>query len=156
MARAVAGVILGYLVMAALVFATFTAMYLAMGADRAFRAGTYDVTPGWIAGSLVLSVIAALLGGWVCAVVSKSRNAVSTLAALVLVFGVASAVMEDRRRDELAPAARTGPVSNMEAMNQAVQPAWLSWLLPVIGAGGVLAGGRRRGALLIAPGTSPA
>jgi hypothetical protein len=144
MARAIGGVILGYLVMAAFIFATFTAFYLLLGADGTFRPGTYDVSAGWIAGSLVLSIVAAILGGWVCRSIARSPNAVSTLAIVVLVLGIVSAVMEGQERAGAAPMLRDGPVGNLDAMNQAVQPVWFSWLLPAFGAAGVLAGGRRK------------
>ncbi len=144
MARVIGGVILGYLVMAAFIFATFTGMYLAMGADRAFRPGTFEVSIGWIAGSLVLSVVAAMIGGWVCGAVAKSATAVSALAIVVLLLGVMSALMEGQKRTGAAAAFREGAVGNVDAMNQAVQPVWFSWLLPALGAGGVLLGGRKR------------
>ncbi|MDQ3667052.1 MAG: hypothetical protein M3410_10870 [Acidobacteriota bacterium] len=41
MLRAVLAVIVGYVVMVLLVFATFSLAYLLMGADGAFRPGTY-------------------------------------------------------------------------------------------------------------------
>jgi hypothetical protein len=143
MARVISGVILGYLVMAAFIFATFTAMYLALGADRAFRPGTFDVSFAWIAGSLILSIVAAMIGGWLCGAVARSANAVSALAIVVLLLGIMSAVMEGQKRTAAA-GVREGPVGNLDAMNQAVQPVWFSWLLPALGAGGVLLGGRKR------------
>jgi hypothetical protein len=40
MGRAIGGMVLGYVVMAAIIFVAFTAAYAAMGADGAFKPGT--------------------------------------------------------------------------------------------------------------------
>jgi hypothetical protein len=146
MLRTAGGVILGYAAMATFVFGTFTALYLAMGAEGAFRPGTYDVSTAWIVGSLLLSAVAAVLGGWVCATIGRSSRAVGILAILVLLLGVVSALMEAQMRARTVAEPRLGDVPNLEAMTRAVQPEWISWLLPVIGAAGVRYGGRRAGA----------
>ena len=44
MIRTILGVIIGYLVMVVIVFCTFTASYLLLGADRTFQPGSYEVT----------------------------------------------------------------------------------------------------------------
>ncbi len=62
MARTIGSVILGYLVMVIVVFATFSLAYQAMGVDRAYQPGTYDVSGLWIAVSIVLGILAAILG----------------------------------------------------------------------------------------------
>jgi hypothetical protein len=142
MLRVIGAVVLGYVVMAAVVFATFTAAYLAMGADGAFKAGTYDVTPLWLAVSLVLSLIAALLGGLVCARVARRGKASIALAGLVLVLGLITAFATMGKPKELLPAVRTGDVRNMEAMKNAKEPHWLLLLNPFVGVFGVLAGSR--------------
>jgi hypothetical protein len=139
MVRSILGVVAGYAAMFAAVFLSFSAAYLAMGADRAFRPGSYDVSGLWVAVSLVLSGAAALAGGAVCAVISRGRRAPWALAALVVVLGILSAAMEGQ-----APAApgqvRDGRVGNLEAMMQARMPSWFLILNPAIGAAGALAG----------------
>ena len=59
MLRNIAGVIIGYLVMAIVMFATFTGAYLALGSDYTFVSGSYHVSMLWIAVSLLLGFIAA-------------------------------------------------------------------------------------------------
>jgi hypothetical protein len=139
-----AGVIVGYVVMAALVFGIFTGAYLAMGADRAFTPGTYDVSPMWLALSVVVGLVTAAAGGLVCAVIAKPGSmAPKVLAGLVLVLGLAFMipVFMDSAPD---PGPRTADVSNIEAMTKAKQPKWTAAANPVIGALGVLLGAAMR------------
>ena len=144
MLRIVLAVIAGYLAMAVLVFATFTGAYLAMGTEGAFRPGSFDVSTLWIVVSVILSFIAALAGGWVCALVGRRRAAAVALAAVVVVLGLAVAAMEFTHSGEQVPAARSGEISNFDAMQMAQQPTWLTLLNPFLGAAGVLLGARFR------------
>lgn len=144
MLRLLGGVIAGYATMFLLVFCTFSIAYLAMGADGAFNPGNYEPSVLWIAVSLPLSVVAAVLGGWACARIGRHPRAVPALAALVFAVGILSAIPAFMNRPDPRPTVRDGSVGNMEAMMNARQPAWISLLMPVIGAGGALAGGRMR------------
>ena len=143
MLRAVGGVILGYLTMAVLMFVLFTVAYLAMGADEAFRPGGYEVSPLWVWTSVVLGLVAAVAGGVVCAAVSRLPKPPLVLAVVVLVLGVLSAipVLTASAGEQKA---RTGDVSNMDAMMKARQPAWAALMYPVLSAAGILAGARLR------------
>jgi heme/copper-type cytochrome/quinol oxidase subunit 3 len=145
MLRMIGAVVAGYLAMAVLVFCLLTAAYLTMGTDAAFRPGSYDVSTTWLAASLPLSFVAAVAGGYVAAMLAKRRwrKAAVALAALVLVLGIVSAVMEANKPD--APAARTGDVPNMQAMMSARQPFWVCLVMPLIGVAGTLVGARLRG-----------
>jgi hypothetical protein len=142
MGRLIGSVLLGYVVMAVLIFVSFSVLYVLMGADRSFQAGTYDPSALWISVSVVLGILASVAGGWVCAVVARSDKGPKALAVLVIVLGLALAVPVLRAPAESPP--RTGEVSNMEAMQRARQPAWIALLNPFLGALGVLAGARRR------------
>ena len=88
MLKNIGAVVAGYIVMFVLVFVTFSAAYLAMGAEGAFKTGSYEVTALWLAVSFVLSFIAALGGGFVCAAIAKNPKATLALAGLVLVLGL--------------------------------------------------------------------
>ena len=63
MLRTIGSVILGYLVMFVVVFVGLTAAYLAMGTDRAFKPGVYDVTAIWLVVMFAISILAAFVGG---------------------------------------------------------------------------------------------
>ena len=136
------GVIVGYLVMFAFVFVTFTVAFLLMGTERAFKPGSYDVSGLWIGVSFILALAAAILGGLVCAWIARDTKALVGLAGLVLVLGFLMALPVLTAKAE--PKARSGAVGNMEAMQNAAQPAWIALLNPLVGAGGALVGGRLR------------
>lgn len=141
MLRTILGVVLGYVTLALLIFITFSLAYLAMGADGAFQPGSYDVTALWIITSFVLSLLAAIAGGYVCAIVAKTVKAPFALAALIIVLGVVGALMVIMNTSAAKPA-RTAEVGNLEAMQNAQQPAWVALLNPLIGAAGVVLGAR--------------
>lgn len=139
MVRAILGVIVGYVVMALLVFLTFSVAYLAMGADAAFKPASYEASLFWIIVSFVLGLVAALVGGYTCAVIARGRRAPQVLAGLVLVLGILVAIPALRANDTRS-VARSGNVSNMEAMQKARTPGWVALINPLIGAVGVLVG----------------
>jgi hypothetical protein len=142
MLRATLGVIVGYVVMAATVFVTFTIAYLAMGADGAFQPRSYEASTLWLAAALPLSLGAAVAGGFVCAAIAKRNRPVQALAVVTLLLGLLAAIpamTANRAESDSEP--RTGDVGNLEAMKRAKQPTWVALLNPVIGATGVLIGG---------------
>jgi hypothetical protein len=145
MLRLIGSVVAGYVIMFLVVFVALTAAYLGMGADRAFRAGVYDVTGLWLAVSLVVSIVAALAGGWTARRVARDVRGPWVLAGVVLVLGLAMAAPA-LFGDAPAVAVRTGATGNLEAMQQAQTPLWVLLLNPFIGAVGALVGGRALGA----------
>jgi MFS family permease len=140
--RNILAIVAGYIVMFAIVMATLSGAYMAMGADRAFKAGTYGVTGLWIAVSVVMSFVAAMVGGTIAARVGRGTRAASLLAVVVVILGVILAIPSLDAPEPGEP--RTGNVSNVAAMMNAQQPPFVSFLNPVIGAVGVLLGGRVR------------
>ncbi len=128
-------------------FATFSLMWAALGPAGAFEAGSWDVSGAWVAGSIVLGLIAAVLGGLACARVAADQRGIMILIGLVLLLGFLSAVPE--ATDVVAP--RPEDISMMQAMTSARTPPWFAWLNPVIGAIGALLGWRL-GARRPAPG----
>jgi hypothetical protein len=140
--RKIAAIVVGYLVMFVLVFVALSVAYRALGADRSFRAGTYDVSAMWIAVSTVLSFLAAVAGGVIAAAIGRGRKAADLLAVVVVILGVVLAVpgLNAPKTDE----PRTTDVGSAEAMMRARQPTALTFVLPVVGAVGVLAGARLR------------
>jgi general stress protein CsbA len=142
MLRAIGSVVLGYVVMAAFVMLALTAAYLAMGAERAFQPGSYEVSNVWVITMFAVGVVAALAGGLVCAAIARSRKPALALAGLVLVLGVLSALPSFAATEDTPPKVRTGEVGNFEAMTQAKQPPWVALSHPLIGVIGVLVGAR--------------
>jgi hypothetical protein len=132
------GVVLGYLMMVAFVFLSFSIAYRIMGADRAFQPGVYDVTSLWIITSFMLGLAGAILGGYVCEAIARDERAPKLLAVLVLLLGFAFAVPVLTTTSPSVP--REGDVSNTVAMQNAQQPPWVALLNPLFGAIGVLIG----------------
>ncbi len=140
MGRMIAGVIVGYLSMAAFIFVSFTAAYLALGDDGSFKPGTYDPSTTWLVVSTILGVIGAITAGVVCHLLSARRiKAAYVLAGIVLVLGVVLAIPALGKED---PGPRGPEVTSMQAMMQARTPVWVMFTNPVIGAVGVILGAR--------------
>lgn len=142
MIRTVAGVIVGYVALALFIFVTFSVFYMVTGPSFAWSAGTTEASLGWMVGAIILNFIAALIGGWVAAKLGRSSTAVYALAALVVVLGVANAIMVSGS-DRSLPEGRTiESLTVMEAAQYTKQPDWYNYLVPVLGAVGVMLGGR--------------
>ena len=62
MLKKLVAVIVGYLVMFVVVFMCLTAGYLALGADKVFQPGSYEVTALWLIVWFIVSLGAALAG----------------------------------------------------------------------------------------------
>ncbi|MEK7831056.1 MAG: hypothetical protein AAB401_08220 [Acidobacteriota bacterium] len=143
MLKTIGGVVVGYIVMFILVFAIFTTAYLAMGADGAFKTGSYEVSTLWLVLSFAVGLIAAIAGGFVCALIAPNSKAPLALAGLVIILGLLSAIPALMPNDT-RPQVRTADVGNMEAMMNARQPVWVFLLNPLIGAVGVMLGSRMK------------
>lgn len=146
MGRSILAVVLGYVVMFAFVFLTFSGAYLAMGADGAFQPGTYEASTQWLVVSFVLGFIGAMAGGCTAVWIARRMKAAHALAVVVLVLGFALAGAMAMAPTDTRPTMRTGDVPNLEAMQNARQPMWVALLNPLVGAIGVLIGARMKGA----------
>ncbi len=125
------------------VFVTFSLMYLILGTDDAFQPGSYDVSGGWVLGSIVLGLLAAIAGGRACTAIARKAGTPKVLALAVLVLGILMAIPVLTGGGEAMM--REGEVAMMDAFSQARQPAWIALLNPFIGAIGVLIGARLKG-----------
>ena len=142
MVRKILGAVIGYMAMAAFVMVTFTLTYLVLGPDGAFKPGHFGPSRLWIAISFVLGFAGAVLGGLVCALVSKNLKSVIALAGIVAILGLVLAIpilMAEPIIEE-----RTGDLPSFEAMQKGQQPGWVALLNPFVAAAGILAGGRLR------------
>lgn len=142
MLRKVGGVVAGYIAMAAFLIATFTALYAILGAERTYQPNSYEVSMLWIISTIALSFFAAVFGGFLCKMISKSIGTVKIFAGIVLVLGMAMGigVAVTEKPNEV----RSGSVTNVEASQKSRQPIWVAFLNPVIGAFGIIAGGKIR------------
>jgi len=142
MLRAILAVIVSYIVMFVLIFLAFTCAYAVLGANGAFKPGTFNASNRWIAMAFAVNLVVAIIGGLICAAIAKGGKAPIALAALVFVFGLLLAIpslMVPKPSDF-----RAGDVPMFEAMGKAKEPVWVPLTFPIIGAIGVLIGGRLR------------
>lgn len=132
-----------YAVMFVFYFAVFTGVYIALGPERAFKPDSYEISTLWLAVSIVVTLGGAVLGGFVCAAISKSKRTCQVFAFIVFLAGILLCLPALMRDDE-SPHVRAGEVPNMQAMQLAVAPDWMHLLSPVLGAAGVLLGARMK------------
>lgn len=142
MVRNIIGVVVGYVVMVIFIFLTFTGLYFLLGADGSFEPDTYEVSTIWIVISFILSIAAALIGGYVCVVIAKNETAPLFLAGIVFILGIIMAIPVLSESTDEVHEMRKADVSNIEAMQKAKQPPLVLLLNPIIGAIGVFAGSR--------------
>ncbi|MBA4406506.1 hypothetical protein C0389_04455 [bacterium] len=142
MGRKIAGVLVGYLAMAILVFVCFTVLYLILGAEGSFQEGSYIVSSVWIIFSFIIGLAAAVVGGFVCTLIAKDQTPSQILAVVVLILGIVLAIPAMNLPDDVKNKVREGSVGNMQAMQDAQQPMISLILNPILGATGVFVGGR--------------
>lgn len=150
MLRSIVGVIVGYVAMFAVAFVAYTAAYLGLGPERAFEPGTYGLSGTWIGLMFAITIISGLVGGLTCAAISKSRTAGLVFALIVFVLGFVFELPNIMKKGH-APEARTGDVSNLDAMGKAQPPVWLCLFNPFLAGAAVLIGTRMKKS----PETSP-
>ena len=151
--RAILGVIVGYLVMAGAVFGSIAAAWMVLGPDRAYKEGLWEISTTWMIMMFVVGLIAAIIGGAVCAAIAaEGSKAAMVLAGLVLVFGLVIAGFHMLSPDEAQPTVREDDVTIFEATKNAKEPMIGLIANPIIGCVGVIIGagltGRRSAAAL--------
>lgn len=141
MARRILGIVAGFFAMLVGGIALLAAIYPILGTDRYFRPGTYEISTAAILVGFVVAILSAVLGGGVAARLGGTSS-VRLLAFLFVVMGFAGAIRTITSRPDPGPRAIT--VTNLEAMQLSKQPHWVTFLHPMVGAAGILVGGRRR------------
>lgn len=136
--RNVGGAVLGWVVMSACVAVPMALLWVVLGEDGSFRPGSWEVTQAWSLGSVAIGLLAAVVGGFVCAKIAGDNRGVLMLVVLVLILGVVNALSQA----PVADAVRPEGVAMTDAAVSAREPVWLSWLHPVLGAVGALLGAR--------------
>ena len=145
MLKSILAIIASYAAMFIFFFAAFTGCYFALGAEGTFQADSYNVTTVWIGLTVVVCLLGGMVGGFVCAAISKSRKTCQVFAFIVFFVGLLACLIPAMKGSPNAPNVRAGEVSNLDAMDLAVLPMWLHILTPVVSAAGVLLGARMKG-----------
>jgi hypothetical protein len=141
MLRSILAVVVAYVAMAALVMLAFTPAYFVP--ELVFETHGIGVTLAFLVFSLAMGGVAAVVGGFVAALVAGRRAWRSLLAfvTIVLVVGVGSAV---HGLFQVPPTVSAEEVTRMTPMEKAAighEPSWYAFLLPFLGSAGILAGG---------------
>ncbi len=154
--RGIGGVIAGYIVMFIVIFACFSGLWMVLGAEKSFQPNSWLASNTWVIAGMGIGLVAAILGGITCKLISASSTTVKVFAGIILVFGVAiaalgmtqvapdestTAIAEGEPDPNAPPAAPYPEVTMMEAMQYAKEPAITAWSNPIIGCVGVLIGG---------------
>ncbi len=145
--RAIAGVIVGYIVMVIGVFVTLSLAWWVLKADGAFlEAPSWEPSMTWTVASLVLGLVVAIIGGFVCVLIAvKGSKAPIALAILIVVMGAVSAGMQFVKSDGEEPPPRTAQITMFEAMQYTKAPMLSLIGNPIVGAVGALIGARLGG-----------
>ena len=142
MLRSALGVVVGYIVMFILQVFAFMTIYSLMGANWSFRPASFEASTRWTVMQFVVILVTTIIAGLICAIIARGGKAPLALAGVVLVLGLALAAASTAFRPADTHEVRAGDVPNMEAMSKARHPSWVIFLGPVIGAVGVLIGGK--------------
>lgn len=148
MIRAIAAVLVGYVVTAVLSVASAGLLWIILGAEGAFAGQTTVASVPWASGSCLLGLVAAIVGGLTAAAIGRhpTNLPVKVLAAVVIVFGLALAFAGMGAEPQPLPEGRTtADLTFVEAGQIASSPTWYLFTIPFVGAVGVLLGGRLKG-----------
>jgi hypothetical protein len=142
MLRKLMAVVAGYVVMAGLLMIAFTVTAATLGLDGVYKPGLYEPATSWILLSFVYGIVAAIAGGYVCRWIGRSRQLLHAFAGVVLLLGIVTAVAAYMTAEDPGP--RLPGETLAEAVSKTSQPLWIALLNPLVGAAGVLVGGRLR------------
>ena len=148
MLKSILSVVVGYLVMAVVVMITMSLLWAVAGSDFAYYEGTTRATTAWSVIGLLLSCVAAVAGGYVARTIAPTPTAVRVLAGIILALGLVMAVahlsVDDPTGTEALAERSIDELSMFEASAETVAPAWYNFFIPLVGAAGVIYGGRLR------------
>ncbi|QQS08294.1 MAG: hypothetical protein IPK69_09845 [Phycisphaerales bacterium] len=137
--RSVLAILAGFVSMAIPTMGVFAVSAFAFGRE-VLMPEDQARAPVWFSlGIMVVGLACTMLGGFVCAKVARSWMPVMFFAAIVLVFGIFSAIGNERKPE---PGPEVAEMPILEAVAHSKEPTWLAFGNPIVGALGVLLGGR--------------
>ena len=136
--RNLGAAVLGYVAVSIVSFVLPVAMWMVLGPDGSFQPESWDTSTAWNVGWIIVAVVGAATGGFVCSKVAADRRGVWMLIAVLLVAGGLSLAFYVPEGEGVRPA----DVSMFEAMASARSPAWLGWLNLPLAAVGAFFGAR--------------
>lgn len=139
MLRIVLAIIIGYIAIALTVFIGLTSAYITLGREGVFQPGVYELTTTWVIAAVGVNIIAAIVGGIVCALIGRRKSAPLIFAAIVFILGLAFAFPTIASYDAESPA-RPDDITMREAMMEGRQPTWFAFSNPFVVAIGIILG----------------
>ncbi len=143
MGRSILAAVAGYIVMAVTVILGIVIAWQVFGPTGAFVGESTTPTTAWLVSNLVFGLLSAIVGGTVAVKIDRSDNqrAVRILCGIILVLGVGLAVAGIGAEPKPLPEGTSvAELSFTEAGEIASPPTWYNFVMPVVGALGVLAG----------------
>lgn len=141
MLRQIAGFIVGYILMMAIVVVGFLVAAILLGVDRVFQPGSHDASMLFVSIAMGITLTAALAGGATCTLIAASTRPAIVMAAIVVILGGIK-IYTGAGRPEPPP--RPAGQSLMEAFQTAMEhgrePLLTRVSNPVLGGIGVLLG----------------
>src|SRR2546423_388923 len=132
MARSIIAVIVSYITMFVLNFLGFVCLYAVIGPSQAFKPRSFLASNRWIAISVGIVFVTAVIGGLLCSAIAKGGRAPLALAIVVLVLGLLLAVPSMMKAKANADLVRVGDVPQTEAAQKAYWPIWTPFTFPII------------------------
>jgi hypothetical protein len=137
MLRIIAGIIVGWIVMAIVVMVAFAIPMAVLGLEGTLQPNSYWTTDTFNIIVLIGGFVAAIIGGMVCKLIARESKATLVLAAIVIVMGIGSAVMNMNKPD---PPARTGAATLQDIGTHGKEPNWFAIAKTVLAAAGLVIG----------------
>jgi len=144
MLKSILAIIVSYVVGNLVFLALVTGCFFLLCVERVFEPDSFVVSTVWLALTLIISLLGAVITGFVCHAISHSWRTCQVLALIVLVFTSISCFIQLRRINPDAPNIRAGEVGYFDAMKLGVPPRWLPFVNPIVGCAGVLIGARMK------------
>lgn len=139
MLRSILAIILSYILMVALIIGAFMGLWMGLGINRLLEPGTFEGNMLLCIAAPSITLIAGLIGGWMCTKIARAKKPALALAALVLALGMAQAYVTLQK--PLPTGARDPNMTMEEFMKVGREPTWIALFNPIGGAVAVLVGG---------------
>ena len=143
MLKSVLAIIVSYMAGTILFFAFATGCFLLLGVERVFQPFSYEISNAWLGLTITISLLSAMLAGFLCAVISKSWRTCQVFALIVFLLALIQCFSALKRNPD-APNVRAGEVGMFDAMKLAVSPLWLHFVNPILSGAAVLIGARMK------------